>query len=332
VKKSFVPGTISTPAVPASRHFSESRAWRNGEQFTYPQEVNSMARKYVSNIRAMALFVAALIPCGLALAQDTQAPAPAAGGPTVLEQLQAQYKMVKMGTDSNGPTVLEEGTILAIQKGGVLGVPSGSPKPCPAKYENGTLKPPSGLCVQGRKQGGLHGFSAITSHIPGGGNANAPNTSDTRFFNKGEKVYSASINVDVKDEKIAFNVVACDTCNQTNPPTYYKAEVDFQFATGFLEKGDVSKIEDTIGEVFQVDNSAQDAGQQGQQPAQADQQQPAAPPTPPQPVSIQIGQTIDQVVAALGQPDKTVNLGAKQIYVYKDLKVTFLNGKVSDVQ
>jgi hypothetical protein len=38
------------------------------------------------------------------------------------------------------------------------------------------------------------------------------------------------------------------------------------------------------------------------------------------------------VVAILGQPDKMVNLGSKQIYVYKDLKITFLNGKVSDVQ
>ncbi len=285
----------------------------------------------------MALFAAAFIPCALGLAQDAQTPAPAAapaaGGPTVLEQLQAQYKMVKMGTDSNGPTVLEEGTVLAIQKGGVLGVPSNSPKPCPAKYENGALKPPSGWCVQGRKAGGTHGFGAIASHFPGGGNANGPDTSSTRFFNKGEKVYAANINIDVKDEKVAFGVVACDTCNQTNPPTYYKAEVDFQFAAGFLEKGDVSKIEDTIGEVFQVDNSAQDAGQQAQQPAAADQQQPAAAPAAPaQPVSIQIGQTIDQVVAALGQPDKTVNLGAKQIYVYKDLKVTFVNGKVSDVQ
>jgi len=58
--------------------------------------------------------------------------------------------------------------------------------------------------------------------------------------------------------------------------------------------------------------------------------QPPAPQTAPQ--SIQLGQTIDQVVAILGQPDKTVNLGLKQIYVYKDLKVTFVNGKVSDVQ
>ena len=39
-----------------------------------------------------------------------------------------------------------------------------------------------------------------------------------------------------------------------------------------------------------------------------------------------------QVKAALGTPDKVVNLGPKQIYVYKDLKVTFVNGKVADVQ
>jgi hypothetical protein len=41
---------------------------------------------------------------------------------------------------------------------------------------------------------------------------------------------------------------------------------------------------------------------------------------------------VDQVVAILGQPEKSVDLGSKQIYVYKDLKVTFVNGKVSDVQ
>jgi hypothetical protein len=27
-----------------------------------------------------------------------------------------------------------------------------------------------------------------------------------------------------------------------------------------------------------------------------------------------------------------VNLGTKQLYIYKDMKVTFVNGKVSDVQ
>ena len=50
------------------------------------------------------------------------------------------------------------------------------------------------------------------------------------------------------------------------------------------------------------------------------------------PVNIAVGQTIDQVTAALGQPTKTVNLGAKKIYVYKDMKITFKDGKVIDVQ
>jgi hypothetical protein len=33
-----------------------------------------------------------------------------------------------------------------------------------------------------------------------------------------------------------------------------------------------------------------------------------------------------------GAPDKMVDLAARQIYVCKDLKVTFLNGNVADVQ
>jgi hypothetical protein len=51
-----------------------------------------------------------------------------------------------------------------------------------------------------------------------------------------------------------------------------------------------------------------------------------------EPVSVDVGQTIDQVTAALGNPLKIVNLGAKKIYVYKDMKVTFNDGKVTDVQ
>jgi hypothetical protein len=56
----------------------------------------------------------------------------------------------------------------------------------------------------------------------------------------------------------------------------------------------------------------------------------AAPEAPP--ANIDLGQTIDQVTAALGQPKSIVNLGTKKIYVFKDMKVTFKDGKVSDVQ
>jgi hypothetical protein len=47
---------------------------------------------------------------------------------------------------------------------------------------------------------------------------------------------------------------------------------------------------------------------------------------------VEIGMTPDQVVGILGQPEKVLNIGPKQIYVYKDIKVTFLNGKVADAQ
>jgi hypothetical protein len=58
---------------------------------------------------------------------------------------------------------------------------------------------------------------------------------------------------------------------------------------------------------------------------------PPPPPTDAAPPTISIGQTKDQVTAAFGQPQRAAKLGAKEIYYYKDMKVTFTNGKVSNV-
>ena len=54
----------------------------------------------------------------------------------------------------------------------------------------------------------------------------------------------------------------------------------------------------------------------------------AAPPT------ITAGQSIAAVVGSMGNPATIVNLGAKQIYIYKSpgTKITFVNGKVTDVE
>ena len=46
----------------------------------------------------------------------------------------------------------------------------------------------------------------------------------------------------------------------------------------------------------------------------------------------ELGQTPDRLKAAVGAPDKIIKIGAKAVYVYKDLKVVFVDGKVSDVQ
>jgi hypothetical protein len=42
--------------------------------------------------------------------------------------------------------------------------------------------------------------------------------------------------------------------------------------------------------------------------------------------------TPDEVTAILGQPKRVVNLGAKEICAYADMKIIFVNGKVSDVE
>jgi hypothetical protein len=93
------------------------------------------------------------------------------------------------------------------------------------------------------------------------------------------------------------------------------------------------------------DDKKQPASQEAAQPAQPAAPAPAAapaeappppieppPPPPADPVAVAEGQTIDQVVAALGQPQKKAKVGTKEIYYYKDLKVTFVNGKVKDVE
>ena len=86
-------------------------------------------------------------------------------------------------------------------------------------------------------------------------------------------------------------------------------------------------------------NDLKALNQQEQQAAQVEQEvvtqatgsEPAATPAAA-PTMITLGQTIDQVVAQMGQPIRIVDLGAKKIYVYKDLKITFTDEHVSDVQ
>jgi hypothetical protein len=48
--------------------------------------------------------------------------------------------------------------------------------------------------------------------------------------------------------------------------------------------------------------------------------------------TIALGQSIDQVTGTMGAPQQIIDLGSKKIYKYPDMKVIFINGKVSDVQ
>ena len=244
--------------------------------------------------------------------------ADAQGAPVSLqEQLAAQYKLVKMGSDSGGPSVITAGTLLAVQKGGILGVAYSESNVLATKYEGGTVHTPN---------------SVLTKGI-GLGMGRFGKTQTTHLFQVGDKVYPSKIEVNPNKDIVSVAIVACDTCNKTDPPTYNKAQVVFQFPRGSLAKASAGDVEDTIGQLLSISEDAQpDQGGQAAQPAGQDQQGAQQGAQEAEPQTIAKGQTIDQVQAALGKPEKIVNLGAKQLYVYKDLKVTFVNGKVEDVQ
>lgn len=256
---------------------------------------------------------------------------------TLQDQLAAQYKLAKMGSDTSGYSVVEAGTLLAIQKGGVLGVPYSDKTVLTTKYENGTVHSPNAAMTEARKRIFGH-FSQTQSE-----------GQTTHLFQKGDKVYPTRIEVNVEKDTVELGIVACDTCNKTDPPTYNKANVVFQFPKGSLAKAGAGDVEDTIGQLLSISDDSQqgDQGQQGQnggqqgggqdqQAADQGQQQQAAAPQQQQaePQTVEKGMTPDQVISALGKPDQQFNVGAKQIFVYKTagVKVTFVNGKVSDVQ
>jgi hypothetical protein len=64
-------------------------------------------------------------------------------------------------------------------------------------------------------------------------------------------------------------------------------------------------------------------------------QAPAAAPAPARPagpITIAQGQTPEQVIASKGQPINKVNFPNKTVFIYSDMKIVFVGGKVSDVQ
>jgi hypothetical protein len=106
----------------------------------------------------------------------------------------------------------------------------------------------------------------------------------------------------------------------------YYGQLKFPFAKNVAPP--VDEVLKPIEEVITVEADTQEAAPaDNAAPPQQGAAQPAAAPK-----TIALGQTTDQVVGILGQPQKIVNLGAKQMYFYPDMKVIFINGKVTHVQ
>ena len=262
----------------------------------------------------------------------------AQGDPATLakEKIEAQFKLTKATADHTD--VVTAGDIVVLHKDGLMMCSSASSYAFSNTYSNGVLA----ANLNNRAKDAAKSFFRGKLPFGGGGSATdaANNGCTSRKFVAGEKFWITGVTLQ-KD-----GIVVSTFSDPYNDTRYY-GEIKFVFPKGPVPAPDA--FAKTVAEVITAqpgddkDNGGQ-GNDQGGQPAQAAAApapaQPAAPmaaiPPPPPPTdaappTISIGQTKDQVTAAFGQPQRAAKVGAKEIYYYKDMKVTFTNGKVSNV-
>ncbi|HWY26784.1 MAG TPA: hypothetical protein VNY97_02550 [Candidatus Angelobacter sp.] len=243
---------------------------------------------------------------------------PRSAGQGLQQKLEAQYALTKTTDDKTD--IVTAGAILILQKDKLIMYPTTTQIPPQNTYKDGRLS--SGAF--GAHQS-IQKFGSLIGHAP-------PSQLQTasRNFVTGEKFWVTKI--DVQPDGVVFTLFT-DAIQDVR----YYSTLKFVYPKGSTPSTD--QVMSTVAEVLKVqpdeDAKSDDKGgdqQQGAAGGNANQQPPAeqAPAAPP--ATVGIGQTVDEVVAILGQPDKIINLGPKQIYVYKDLKVTFVKGKVTDAQ
>jgi hypothetical protein len=219
----------------------------------------------------------------------------------IQQRLASKFTLTKTSADRSD--IVTPGSILALKKDGLIMFTLDARVPAITTYKDGKLSM------------GFGDAMAITMAL---GSNQTASTVPQRKFVAGEKFWITAYSV---TDKHVMLVVYSDPFNDVR----YYGQIKFPFPKHSIPSGD--DVMKTIAEVVDVqppDNSASGDTSAG------NQVEPENSPTTPK--TIALGQTKDDVIAALGQPQKVVNLGAKEIYIYSDMKVTFLNGKVADVQ
>jgi len=245
--------------------------------------------------------------------------------------------------DAGGLKVATPGSTLVVQVDGVMGNPlKNKAAAYPNTFTNGTVVPDTA--------GGL-----IKNPMRMMGRA----SNVERALSVNEKVYL--LKAELNPDNVALTVQSCGDCDpKAIDPAHqpFRAKVTFKFLKGALASTDFKHVQQTIDQVFKFPDAAADTAaapaapppaqpntpappppapeQQQAPPPPPEQQQQfapiAAPPPPPaEPRKIKLGMTLQEVKDSFGEPASIVDLDSKVIYMYKQYKVTFVNGKVSDV-
>jgi hypothetical protein len=253
-----------------------------------------------------------LFASGIALGQGTKLP--------IQQAIEAKYALTKPTADHKD--IVTAGAVIDLTKDNLIMYGVDSSVAANSTYKGGKFQS-SGIS---KLQNWNNRFQKMG------------NTSGTtnRTFVAGEKFWL--IGVDIHDDGVVLEFLS-DAISDVR----YKAFVKYPFPNGTVPAPDVVMQE--IGETIKAEPT-EGATQEAKQSAPA---APAAaapatamadipPPPPPTdapaaaPKSISLGQTKDEVTASFGQPTKIVKLPTKEIDYYADMKVTFVKGKVTDVQ
>lgn len=211
-----------------------------------------------------------------------------------LEQaLRAKYEITKTGMDR--VRITQPGTVFELRQDGVSGDPSGDLSYLDNNIVDGKIAQRSGFMalVQGKER--------------------------SRALDKGQRMYLYDI--DVKDDEVRYFLITTETfefIERTksggkgggSKQTRYKALLKFKFPKPTLATMDADAVKKVVDEVVAPQGEVAEASTK----------------------TIKLGQTRAEVESILGKPANIIDLGAKVTYVYKDMKIIFVDGKVADVQ
>lgn len=238
-------------------------------------------------------------------------------GPVVA--LKAKYTITQ--TTMNREQITQPGVVMAIVANGISSVPWDWPLGFDNPVSDGKVEQQSRWKEIGRGK-------------------------NLKILQPGDKVYVTKIESkqDNKNDLLKMSVLSVDEMDTAlGGKKRYAATISFKLAKNALSETPPDQLQTIVEAVLKPD-----AGDQGSSNNTASSLAPAATPAaatpaaaaapaPPQPPpaatqNISLGQTIDQVVATMGQPQQIIDLGSRKTYKYPDMKIIFVNGKVSDVQ
>jgi len=248
------------------------------------------------------------------------------------EKLISQIKLTKATADHSD--IVTAGDTVLLHKDGLMMCNVSSSYAFSNTYSNGVLS-------ANNNNRAKDAAKSFFKSLGGAGASSAANGCASRKFVAGEKFWVT--HVDLLKDGIVVATFSDPYPDPSGDQVRYYGEIKFPFPKGQVPPPD--EFVKTVYEVITVAPSDDSNNNQGGGGAPASA--PAAPSPPPAPMAaippppppadaapatIAIGQTEAQVTSAFGAPTKQANVGAKKIYYYKDMKVTFVHGKVTDVE